>query len=429
MTSSVDVTVGPDSRLVLHQLVVRESDDDPDVAVLGRADTGEFIELPALAAAAVELLGQGRTPAEAEAVISARHDVELDAVELSESLIELAFVASVDGRPLPGPATRKAGSHLPWLKAHHVRWLVSWPAAALWCAVLVAAVVTWWRQPELLMRPGDFYWTDYVGLAVLVNTVLFSINVSVHELMHLSAARAFGAPARIGFATRLHHLVVQTDVSAMWASPRRFRYRVYLAGMAWDSFVVGACTVAIAYAKLPPLVDRLLGALTLLVVLSLITQTHVYMRVDLYYVLMEWLRCGNLFHDGWAYMRYLARRLTSRGGATDPTAELPHRERWAVKIYAVAMAIGSAIALGSFGWFGLPILIQGALGALAGIGGGFSGGSVARAIDGAAIIAVEGTLQVMFVVTFLRRHRHWWRRRRGLPATGGTDPAPGRNRG
>ncbi|MGH3658603.1 MAG: hypothetical protein ACRDUA_18255, partial [Micromonosporaceae bacterium] len=113
MTSSVDVTVGPDSRLVLHQLVVRESDDDPDVAVLGRADTGEFIELPALAAAAVELLGQGRTPAEAEAVISARHDVELDAVELSESLIELAFVASVDGRPLPGPATRKAGSHLP----------------------------------------------------------------------------------------------------------------------------------------------------------------------------------------------------------------------------------------------------------------------------------------------------------------------------
>jgi putative peptide zinc metalloprotease protein len=89
--------------------------------------------------------------------------------------------------------------------------------------VALAAVVTCLRRPDLVPAAADFYWTPYVGLAVLVGTVMFSANLSVHELMHLAAARSYGAPARIGFSTRLHYLVVQTDVTAIWAVSRRER--------------------------------------------------------------------------------------------------------------------------------------------------------------------------------------------------------------
>jgi putative peptide zinc metalloprotease protein len=411
------LTICQDSVLALWPLVYRDSDDDPDCVVVGRMETGEFVELPAIGAAAVRLLGEGVPIGVAEQRIAADHDVELDLAELAEGLIELGFVAAVSGRPVADGANLP-GSHLPWLREHHVRWLFSRTAALLWLGVVVATVVTWWRQPTLFVTAGDFFWSDYVGLTVLVNTALFSVAVSVHELMHLAAARRFGAPGRISFSTRLHHLVVQTDVSGAWAVPRGKRYVVYLAGLAWDAFVVCASTLLIAYAGLEPTVDRVLAALALCVLLSMLLQAQVYMRTDLYYVLMERLRCANLFHDGLAYARHLVRRATGRH-SSDPTTELSARERRAVRVYAVAMVAGSAIALSSFAVYGLPILIEGILRAIAGLLAGLTQGAALRAVDSALIIAVEGTLQVIFLVTFYRRHR--FRLRRSRPA--GTPPA------
>src|SRR5699024_281752 len=174
-------------------------------------------------------------------------------------------------------AAELPGSHLPQLRPEDVQWLVRWPVLAVWIAVVVAALVTWWRQPHLLMAPSDFFWTPYVGLAVFVNTVMFSAAASIHELMHLATARAYGAQSRIRFSTRLHHLVLQTDVTAMWALPRSARYRVFLAGMAWDSFLGASCTLLIAYAGLPPLANSLLAAVALVVAVSMLVQFRVYL--------------------------------------------------------------------------------------------------------------------------------------------------------
>jgi hypothetical protein len=294
-----------------------------------------------------------------------------------------------------------------------VRWLFGRTATAVWCVVAFAAVATLLRRPDLVPSAADFYWTPYVGLAVLVGTLMFSVNLSVHELMHLAAARSYGVPARIGFSTRLHYLVVQTDVTAIWAVPRRDRYRVYLAGLRWDSFTVSGCVLLVAHADLPGLADRLLGALAVTVMLSMVAQAQVYVRTDLYYVLMEWLRGRNLYQDGIAYVRHLWRRVR-RKPTTDPLADLPTRERRGVRLYAVAMAVGCATALISFALFGLPIIVQGIWGAC----GGLVTGHGLRALDSALVILVEGSLQALFVVTFVRKHRAKWRgRARRVPAT------------
>lgn len=393
--------IAQDTVVRLHELVFRDGDDSDDV-VVGRPVLGEFVELPKVGADAVLLLGEGLSVAAVEARIAAEQDVELDVAELVEALVDLGFVAEVNGAALPDPADDRPGSHLPWLRAAHVRWLFGRTATAVWCVVVAAAAVTWWREPGLFPSAADFYWTHYVGLAVLAGTVLFSVNLSVHELMHLAAARSYGAPARIGFSTRLHYLVVQTDVTAVWAVARKHRYRVYLAGLRWDAFVVCVCTLLTAYAGLPPLARGLLGALALTVLMSMVMQLQVYVRNDLYYVLMEWLRARNLYQDGLAYVRWLWRR---RG--PDPLADLPARERRGVRLYAVAMAVGCTAALTSFLLFGLPILVQGIAGAFAGLDDG-----PVRMLDSALIILVEGTLQVIFLVTFFRVHRGWFTRTR-----------------
>lgn len=407
--------IDQNSVLRPHSLTVRDSDDSADDSadvVVGRPELGEFVELPAVGAVAVRLLGAGLSVRAVEARIAEEHGVELDVAELAEALVELGFVAEVDGVPLPDPADDRPGSHLPWLRAAHVRWLFSPPVTVLWCVVVAAAVVTWWREPGLFPSAADFYWTPYVGLAVLSGTALFSVNLSVHELMHLAAARSYGAPARIGFSTRLHYLVVQTDVTAVWAVPRRRRYRVYLAGLRWDAFVVCLTTLLIAHAGLPAMADRVLASFALVVLMSMLMQAQVYVRTDLYYVLMEWLRGRNLYQDGISYVRHLWRRVRRRASA-DPLADLSARERRGVRCYAVAMAVGCTVALGSFGLVGLPVLVQGLVGAVTGLMDGLgAGGNLLRALDSALILLVEGGLQVIFLVTFFRTHRSWFRRRR-----------------
>jgi putative peptide zinc metalloprotease protein len=386
-----------DTVLRLHELTFRDSDDSDDV-VVGRQALGDFVELPRIGADALRLLGEGSTVAAAEARIAREHNVALDVAELAEALVELGFAAAVDGETLPDPADGLPGSHLPKLRAEHVQWLFGRTANAVWLLVATAAVLTWWRVPGLFPAAADFYWTPYVGLAVLVGTAMFSVNLSVHELMHLAAARSRGAPARIGFSTRLHYLVVQTHVTAVWAVRRKHRYRVYLAGLRWDAFMLCLCALLIAYGRLPALADGLLGALALTVLMSMVMQLQVYVRNDLYYVLMELLRARNLYDDGLAYLRYLRRR------GPDPLADLPTRERCGVRIYAVLMAAGCTVALVSFALFGLPILVSGVAGAFAGLGEG-----PARTVDSALIILIEGGLQVFFLVTFARKHRLWRR--------------------
>lgn len=390
-------------RLTMHELAVRDSDDDPELAVVGRPELGVFVELPQVGVEAFRQLDQGFTVAEVGASLFERYGVDLDVGGLAQDLTELGFVATLDGVPLPDPGPR-IEPHLPWLRPQHVRWLFSAPVAVAWLALVAASGYAWWVRPDSRVDAGDFFWTDYVGLAVLVNTLMFSANATVHELMHLAAARACGAPARIGFATRLHHLVAQTDVTAIWTAPRRDRYRVYLAGILWDCLLVAVGTLLIAFAGFPQQVDQLLSALLLLVLLSVILQAHVYMRVDLYYVLMELLRCGNLFQDGCDYVRHLVRQLT-RVPTRDPTLELPLRQRRAVRIYAVAMALGSAVALTAFAVFGFPVLVGATERAVTGVVEGSREGDLPRLADSLLVILIEGAIQVAFLVTFWRQHR------------------------
>ncbi|MGR6319993.1 hypothetical protein Q2K19_25915 [Micromonospora soli] len=397
---------------------IRLSEDAPDQAIVGRPEVGEFIELAVAFADAIRILGSGASLAEAEHRIQAQHGVEVDLAELVEALEDVGFVAELDGRPIPDPH-KPAVSHVPWLTAAHVRWLFGTPAKLAYAALVTATLVTVARRPDLLPLYRDFFWTDYVGLAVLVNTVMFSLAATAHELSHLAAARSLGSPGRIAFATRLHHLVLQTDVTAIWLVPRKYRYRVYLSGMLCDLAVICTAILLIAHVSLPPVADRLLAALIVVLVASMALQVQLYMRTDLYFVLLDLLRCRNLFHDGLAYTRHLLRRLghaiaPARFAVThDPAADLPAHERRAVRIYAAAVVVGSAISLGSFAVYGLPIIVYGVSTALSAIIDGVSGGKVLAAVDGTLIVLVEGALQAIFLVTFYRRYRHRlrWRRR------------------
>ncbi len=405
------------SLVGFHPLITRPDDDDPDVVVVGRAEIGEFIELPAVYGEAIRLLREGLPVSAVEQRLAAEQDVEIDVAELVEALTDLGFVDSVDGHRLPDPGADAPRSHFPWLTARHVAWIFSRPMKLAWLLVVGAALVTLVASPDLLPHYEDFFWGEYVGLTVLVNTVMVSLTLSVHEMMHLMAARSLGVPGRIGFGTRLHNLVVQTDVTAVWGVPRRSRYRVYLAGMAWDLLLMASLTLLVAHVALPPLTKALFQALVVAVLMTIPFQLQVYMRTDLYYVLRDLLRTRNLFDDGLAFARYLRARTVARlrrrpCPTEDPTGELAPHERRATRVYSVFLIVGATVSLTAFALFAAPIAIVALLRAIGAVGDGHNGGSVLLMLDSALLILIEGAIQTLFVVTFVRSHPHWFRWRR-----------------
>jgi putative peptide zinc metalloprotease protein len=446
------IKVRSDSRASFHRLAIRASDDEPGTFVVGRVDGGEYVELPAVGVDAIRLLDGGLTVDEVERFLAdtdthtdthththtdthththtdtdadthtdtdtdtdtdADADARPDVAGLLGDLVDLAWVASIDGQRLPDPIGTR-GAHLAWLRPVHVRWLFSRPVAACYAVLITAAVVTVVSRPALLPGYRDFFWTDYVGLATLVATLMFFASGAVHELMHLAAARSLGVPARVGLGTRLNNLALQTDVSAAWTVPRGKRYRIYLAGVLWDTAAISVALLVCAHANPSAPVRDLLATYVLVAGVGVVFQAQVYMRTDFFFVLMDVLRCGDLFHDGLRYCRYLGARLTGRmrGRAVpaDPSTELPDRERRGVRIYAPLVVLGSAVALATYALVGLPILVETTVRAVSALAAVGSGGSVLRAVDAAIVLAVEWGLQVAFAVTFYRTHPAWFGR-------------------
>lgn len=397
----------PESRLELYPLVSHYEDDQ---YIVGRLGTGEFVTLPEVGWRAIMLLRRGYPLKGIGARLYDLSGEEVDLYDFVVTLIDLGFVRAIDGHIVGTDETPKPS--LTWLRPQYVRWIFSRPLKAFYFLFLTAAGLTLITHLDLLPGYQDFIWSPITSLVIVVNTSLSCVSLALHELAHLVAARSLGVPASVRFSTRLQYLVLHTDVTGLWAVPRRRRYRVYLAGVALDLALISIAILLLAYTPLPELAQNLLSALILINVLGIVWQCYIYMRTDFYFVLMDFLHCHNLFGDSLAYLRHFVRALRRQVGGkaragppADPLASLPAHERRKVRLYAWLMVIGSAVSLGTFAGFGLPVTVKIFSDAGGSLVLGLTTGQPLMVLDGVVTLAVVGGLEALFLVLFLKGHR------------------------
>jgi putative peptide zinc metalloprotease protein len=413
LSDKLPLILEPDSRVELYPLAVRVEDDQ---YIVGRMATGEFVALPEIGGRIIQLLQRGCTLGETQTFLDEEYDVEVDITAFVMSLIELGFVQALDGRSLGTDDT--AGPNLVWLQPHHVRWLFSWPIRILYSVLLMLAAFVLVTHTELAPRYQDFFWSASTSIVIVGNTIMFVFSAALHELAHLVAARSLGVPARINLSTRLHNLVVQTDVTGLWSIPRNRRYRVYLAGMLSDLILMSVAVLLLAYMPLPVLAQNLLRSLILLLFFSIAGQFHFYMRTDVYFVALDLSRCYNMFEDALSYLRYRVRRLWFRIFQAEspeffnPLDRLPAREQRIVGLYAWLVLFGSTVSLTVFAVYGLPIMIELFVQASVAVWQGATLGQPRLFLDGLVTLLVEGSIQGLFVVTFVKNRKHWFLRLR-----------------
>jgi putative peptide zinc metalloprotease protein len=264
------------SRVRLRTLSQRR---DRDGWVIGRPETGDFISIPDVAHRVITLLGEGLTVDEVSARLRAETGTRFAVADFVAALDELGFVGSVDDLLREDRADTRPS--LPWLRPEHVRWLLHPLAPIVVAGFAAAGVIMLALHPALLPSYHVLVWSRRVGLVLAINAAIGWTLVLLHELAHLATARGAGAPSRITLSTRLQFLVAQTDVSGVWAAPRRNRITVYLAGIAANLCLAGAFLLVLGLANPHGVLRSLLAVAVAETVLMLATQLMVFMRTDL----------------------------------------------------------------------------------------------------------------------------------------------------
>ena len=386
------------SRIGLHDLSVRlEARDGAPECIVGRVETGAFIAVPPVAGEVIRLLEAGMTVDEAHDHIQAQCGRDVDVAGFVAGLIPLGFVSTVDSVDVP--AAPPPVPTLPWLRAAHVRWLLTWPVSAAVALATLAAIVVIALRPRLFPGYHDLLWTPRTSVVLAGNAAFSWSIIALHELAHLATARAAGVPGRMSFGTRLQFLVAQTDVSGIWAAGRRRRLTVYLSGIAVNLVLAAAAVLVRASATAGSALDRIGADVAMLSLLMIAPQFLLFMRTDLYFVLQDVTGCRNLYADGSAYVRWWARRRSR----PDPSTALSPRERRAVRTYAWHLLVGTTACVAVAVTVSLPFTITLLATAARRV--------IEAPIDGLATLLIIGGYWVIWSRAWWRRHGH---RVRGL---------------
>jgi putative peptide zinc metalloprotease protein len=382
------------SRLVLRDLTVR---DDGEEYVVGDPATGTFVALPEIGVRAIRLFQGGHAVGEVEALLQA-DEPEVDVEDFATQLVELGFVRAIDSLALQDELETPQAAGLRWLSIARARLLFNRKTFVVYSVLLAAAVATVARDPGLVPSYRDFFWSSRPGLVLAVNTLAFLVSASAHELAHLAAARSLGVQGRwTGLSLRRHHLVFQTDLTALWGLPRERRYRAYLAGLMWDTGLLAALVLAEQWAAPPESVARLLRALTLVIGLAIVPQFFLHTRSDLYYVIRDLLRCDELLSKASKALRQRLRAPFRAPPMPDP-GEGP-----AIAAYSWLILFGVAVWLASLAFYGLPILFTLLWRAALEVGRGVSSRNPVSILDGAAAFAIQGFFSGLSLFLLIRR--------------------------
>jgi putative peptide zinc metalloprotease protein len=338
-----------------------------DQFLVGDAATGVFVLLPKVGVTVIDGLRAGTPPDALAAQAQECAGEPVDLAEFIAALQDLGFVRPTDNEsstgssapsavqsPEPQPARARVLDALARAAYGRVAWSGYAAATGLAMALLV-------RRPRLVPRVDDLFFLSTPARSLAALTALTYLLAIAHEGAHWLAARAVGVRGSVTLSRRLYALTLETDLTGLWALPRRRRISPLLAGMAFDATVLAAVLTArsvdgpagITY---PSAVGHLLAALTFVQIAAIGTQFWVFVRTDVYALLVTATGCVNLYRT-----TQLALLATARLANPAQRRELmaaPQRDRQVARWYRWLWLLGMGLAAWFFVTYFLPAVIR-----------------------------------------------------------------------
>jgi hypothetical protein len=179
--------------------------------------------------------------------------------------------------------------------------------------------------------------------------------------------------------------------------------------MIFDLGTISLAILVLGYLPLSALAQGILKAFVLLAFFGIVGQFHFYMRTDVYFVVLDLLKCYNLFQDSVSHAKYLFAkafafvRRNSTAILVDPLQRLAAHERQKVRVYAWFVIAGSGIALFLYAFYSIPIMVRLFLTAAGAAQEGLQQGNFWRFLDGLVTLLVSCSLEVVFLFVFAEK--------------------------
>jgi hypothetical protein len=341
---------------------------EPDGVLVGRADTESYALLPADGAELLRRLADGTPLPEAEVWYRTAFGEPVDMADFVETLHELGFVRESGERVAEAAPVRLQA--LGRAVFSPLAWIV-------YALIIAACVVVMVRDPQLRPHGRNLFFSPSLVIVQLVLAVVQMPLALWHEGAHVLAGRRLGLPTGLGVGRRLYFFVFETRLTGLLGVPRARRYLPFLAGMLADAVLFAALTLvaALDFADGPSWAGRLALAVAFLCLPRLVWQFLVFLRTDVYYVLVTALGCGNLHEVAKACLRH---RLRVLPGTRRPDWEEDRwspRERALAPWFAVLSAVGVGFLLAGAGLLLFPVMAEFVTRFAAGLAHGTLGGA------------------------------------------------------
>lgn len=332
---------------------------DGENFIIGSAWSGKFLSVPADVVAILEAFKAGSSPAQVHQDYLQRDGEAPDLDDLIQVLSGHGILRTAE---TPLPESRLPRGHFDWITPAMGRVLWNRYTFAVMAVIVFAAVVTLWRDPVLLPGWRALYFPRDTAVQLLGLMLLGMASTFVHEMAHLTAARASGVSCRFSIGNQLWFVVWYTDMSGIWALPRRQRYLPILAGPLIDLVSAALLVLVLAAERqqgwgFAPYTASLLSALLFVYLLRIVWQCYFFMRTDFYYALSNLLGCKRLLQDTEDWLRNRWARLRGRVEAVDQSG-LPAHERRMIPTYAAIWLGGRCIAFSLLLFVQLPLFVS-----------------------------------------------------------------------
>jgi putative peptide zinc metalloprotease protein len=351
----------PDSHVTVRPFTHR---CEGDTVLLGDIDRQVFVAIPAEGLDILESLAAGKTVRETALAYEEKYDDTPDIETFLEALEAEGFVGESSAMARGEvPEVRQARKRwrLEWLSTQSAQRLVSWPVLAACGVIIIVGAAMAVHEPSVLPRGGNALLFPIHFAALTWATIFFVIlGVVLHELSHVVAARAAGVSASMGIGNALYVVVAQTDMTAIWLSPKRQRYVAFAIGAIVDavlaSFLI-ACLWSVQRGWISPSewVVLLLTAVLLTCLLRIFWQFCFFLRTDGYYIIATAFDCKNLMADTDNYLRNQWARLRRSPPKYDQSG-IPAHEMRVVRWFSLLWFFGRFVALGFLVFVIIPIL-------------------------------------------------------------------------
>ncbi len=252
--------------------------------------------------------------------------------------------------------------HFEWISPRIARVIWNRFTLTLMAVIVVAALLALIDRPSLAPGWRAFYFPRDTAAHLLGLMLLGISSTFIHEMAHLTAARAAGVSCRFSIGNLMWFIVWHTDMNGVWALPRNRRYLPILAGPIIDAVSAAAIVLYMAAAErfawaLPTLARNILSALLFLYIMRIVWQCYFFLRTDFYYAFSNLLGCRRLMQDTEDWLRNRWASFRRRAEAIDQSA-LPAHERRLLPGYAAIWLAGRAIAFGMLLLVQLPLFVN-----------------------------------------------------------------------